>query len=287
MSALHALQGAHVLLLICLLLFAEEAGVPLPFAPGEGVLIGAGLLVASGSEPLWLVLALTYLAALGGALTGYVWAGLVGPVTLLALATRIHADRPYERVASRLRSAGPLEIAISRLIPGLRIYTTLVAGAVGVRARLFLPAIAPAVAVWVTIFTLLGVFMGVPAERLLGRLEAYILKGVVIAGVVAIGYLAFRKLPPAPSRPAGRQVLWRTVAALVTDSMTLIIMVAVLGLATGFEVGEPDTITSSVVTVSAVALLYVFVLRRSLGHTVGEALFDTRYPAGAGRAATS
>ena len=45
---------------ICLLLYLEEAGVPLPITPGEAVLLGAGLLIASGAQPAWVVIPLAY-----------------------------------------------------------------------------------------------------------------------------------------------------------------------------------------------------------------------------------
>jgi membrane protein DedA with SNARE-associated domain len=48
-SFLQGLHGAVALALLTGLLFAEEAGVPLPFAPGELTLLVAGLLIVSGA----------------------------------------------------------------------------------------------------------------------------------------------------------------------------------------------------------------------------------------------
>ena len=42
---LEELRGGASLGIVCVLLYAEEAGVPLPFAPGEAVLVGAYLLL--------------------------------------------------------------------------------------------------------------------------------------------------------------------------------------------------------------------------------------------------
>jgi membrane protein DedA with SNARE-associated domain len=67
---LRSLGGAP-LVAICLLLFAEEAGLPLPIAPGEAVLLGAGLLVATGSVPFWLAMPAECASVLAGVLTGY------------------------------------------------------------------------------------------------------------------------------------------------------------------------------------------------------------------------
>lgn len=48
MSPLQGLHGTLAIVVLCGLLFVEEAGVPLPFAPGEVTLLAAGLLIASG-----------------------------------------------------------------------------------------------------------------------------------------------------------------------------------------------------------------------------------------------
>src|SRR5438445_799804 len=47
MSYLQGLHGVVAIVLLCSLLFAEEAGVPLPFAPGEVVLMAGGLLIGA------------------------------------------------------------------------------------------------------------------------------------------------------------------------------------------------------------------------------------------------
>jgi membrane protein DedA with SNARE-associated domain len=42
------LNGATLIVVICVLMFTEETGVPLPFAPGDLVLAIAGIAVAGG-----------------------------------------------------------------------------------------------------------------------------------------------------------------------------------------------------------------------------------------------
>lgn len=142
------------------LLFLEEAGLPLPVAPGEAVLIGAGLLIAGGGAPFWLIVPVAYLAVICGVLTGYAWAHRIGPKRVHALAARLHAGGPYDRAASRLRGATPLQIAASRLLPGLRVYTSLVAGAVGVKMGRFMAGVLPASALWVVAFIGAGLLRG-------------------------------------------------------------------------------------------------------------------------------
>ncbi|HXI97063.1 MAG TPA: DedA family protein, partial [Candidatus Acidoferrum sp.] len=186
---------APAVVIICLLLFLEEAGIPLPVAPGEAVLLGAGLLVSAGTEPGWLVIPLAYLSVLAGVATAYSWAHRIGPRRVRSLAHRLHMGGPYDRATSRLRAANSMQIAGSRLLPGLRVYTSLVAGAVGLDRRRFANGVLPASALWVAVFIGLGYFVGARAERLLGYVAGYGLEGGLILMIAIAWVLAARWLP--------------------------------------------------------------------------------------------
>src|SRR3981081_35913 len=147
------------MVLLCALLFVEEVGIPLPI-PGELTLIAAGLLIATGGLDPWLFLPLSIASCFAGSLTGYSWARLGGEHGVRAAAAGGHQTKRLERVRARLQKAGPREIALSRLVPGLRVYTTLVAGAVGVDRQTFLVGIAPATVLWVIVFLVIGVVAG-------------------------------------------------------------------------------------------------------------------------------
>src|SRR6202043_2011926 len=68
MNFLDGLHGAVALALLCGLLFAEEAGVPLPFAPGELNLMAAGLLIATGALNPFVYFPLALVACVAGSL---------------------------------------------------------------------------------------------------------------------------------------------------------------------------------------------------------------------------
>src|SRR5579864_3056790 len=121
MSFLQGLHGVVALAVLCGLLFAEEAGVPLPFAPGELTLLVAGLLIASGGLNPYVFIPLALVVSVAGSLVGYSWARVVGDHGLQALARRLRQQRNLERVSRRIRSAGWMGVAVSRLVPGLRI----------------------------------------------------------------------------------------------------------------------------------------------------------------------
>src|SRR6202165_3322510 len=106
--------------IVCALLFLEEAGLPLPVAPGEAVLIGAGLLIASGGPAAWLVVPVAYVSVLGGILTAYTWARWIGPDRIHGFAVRLHAAGPSDPAPARRRAAPPPRWPGSRLLPGPR-----------------------------------------------------------------------------------------------------------------------------------------------------------------------
>jgi membrane protein DedA with SNARE-associated domain len=280
LSFLGVLRGAPSLVIACGLLFLEEAGLPIPIAPGEAVLIGCGLLIATGAVPFWVVLPAAYASVLAGCLVGYLWSRAVGPDRLVAVVGRLGAAEAFERVAQRLRGAGPGRIAASRLVPGLRVYTTLVGGAVGVPGRRFIAAVAPAIAVWLLVFTLLGVFVGVPAQRFLGRFENLAIRVALVLVLLAAAYLGLRRVPSVgrvrvTTRPASG---WRLAVALAIDLGVVAVVTGVLGVLTGLADAEPESVVSTLFMVGTLSLVYLVVARRSAGLTAGETILRVRYP---------
>jgi membrane-associated protein len=265
--------------IVCALLFLEEAGLPLPVAPGEAVLIGAGLLVASGAAPVWLMAPLAYLAVICGVLTGYAWAHWIGPKRVHALAARLHAGGPYDRAAARLRSASPLQVAASRLLPGLRVYTSLVAGAVGLNLGRFMIGVLPASALWVVTFMGLGLFVGAPVERLLGRFEAYGLRAAVVAVVVLVWVVAARWMPAAKPTPAANpdRGRWRLAVAFGLDLFAVSCVAGALSLFTNLAGSDSDELAFLAAIFAILGVLYLVVARQTVGYTLGEALLDVRY----------
>jgi membrane-associated protein len=265
--------------IVCALLFLEEAGFPLPVAPGEAVLIGAGLLVASGAAPVWLMAPLAYLAVICGVLTGYAWAHWIGPKRVHALAARLHAGGPYDRAAARLRSASPLQVAASRLLPGLRVYTSLVAGAVGLNLGRLMTGVLPASALWVVTFMGLGLFVGAPVERLLGRFEAYGLRAAVVAAVVLLWVVAARWMPAAKRTPAANpdRGRWRLAVAFALDLFAVSCVAGALSLFTNFAGSDSDELAFLAAIFAILGVLYLVVARQTVGYTLGEAVLDVRY----------
>lgn len=284
MSFLSGLNAGISTALLCALLFIDEAGVPLPFAPNEVLLLAAGLLIASGGLSPFVFLPAALLATTAGMLAGYTWAGRVGAGGLRRAAAALHAQVAYDRAASRLRTATPTAIGVTRCLPGVRTYATLVAGAAHVDRRTFLRGAVPAMVVWVVVITLLGVLVGVPVERLLGRVEKLAVTGALLVLLGAGGFLALRRIPPAarhamPMRAA--PALERLVVALALDLGVVGCVVVGVDWLLRVAVGAsyPEGPNEALVIVAAVLVGYVAATRRGVGGTAGEQVFEVSYRA--------
>ena len=283
LNFLQGLHGVVALVLLCSLLFAEEAGVPLPFAPGELTLIAGGLLVASGGLNPFAFVPLAIVACVAGSIVGYGWARLVGERGLGAVARRLRQQKALDRVSSRVRSAGWFGVAVCRLIPGLRIYTTLVAGAVQVQYRTFLIAMASSTVLWVVAYVALGAAVGIPVEHFFNQVQQLAVQGAILI-VMGVGvYLTIRRTPP--STGAGLVRVPRLVRALIAAAIDLGVIAAIVTglLALGrrlFGVGIGAGWLDAVIAVVVAAVVYIVVARRGVGGTIGEALLQTSYVSG-------
>ncbi|HVD04212.1 MAG TPA: VTT domain-containing protein [Candidatus Dormibacteraeota bacterium] len=280
MNLLSGLHGVVAIVLLCSLLFVEEAGVPLPFAPGELTLLAAGLLIAAGGLDPWVFVPLAFGVCVAGAMVGYSWARIVGDHGLTGLAVRFHQAKALERVARRVQRASPVGIAVSRLIPGLRIYTTLVAGAFGVRRRTFLEGLLPSTAIWVGVFVALGIVVGIPVEHFLTKLAQMAVQGAILLVLGVGGYFAIRRAPAREREPLVNVPGWikTSLAALVDLGVVASVLTGILAIArmvTG--TGVIASWADGVVALAALAAAYLFITRRSSGATVGEALLHTVY----------
>src|SRR4051812_4423476 len=130
----------HAQLALFVWLLLEEAGLPMPL-PGDLIVLAAGARLAQGGT-FWLIpLALVSIATMAGS-TVLFWASRRGGRPLLARYGRylqLDANR-LARSEAFLQRRGFFAVVVGRLTPGLRVATTVAAGAFGVPYRQFLPA---------------------------------------------------------------------------------------------------------------------------------------------------
>ncbi len=292
MTFLTGLHGAVATVLICVLLFIDEAGVPLPFIPNEVLLLVAGLLIASGGLNPFIFYPVACLALLGGSFSGYSWARRVGPRRLRKVAVRLRAGKAYDRATRRIARADARHIALSRVIPGIRVYATLSAGAAHVPLRTFMEANVPAILGWVALMTGVGFVAGVPAEHFLTAVEAQLFNFALSGGLlIALGLVAYRAARRAPiprrvasagpfSGIANRDRYW---LAFAVDAGIVATIVAGFDRLTRAILDWkyqilPEGRYDVFVIVLGIAFAYIVVSRRSAtGETAGERLFDISY----------
>jgi membrane protein DedA with SNARE-associated domain len=282
LNLLYGLHGTFATLLLCSLLYLDEVGVPLPFAPNEVLLLVAGLLIGTGAIEPWIFVPIALGAMAAGSLTGFGWARAVGAERLRAVAERLHAEKAYDRATARMQRTSARAIGITRLLPGVRTYATLVAGAVGVPLRVFATGALPSLAVWCAAWVGVGVAVGAPAEHLLSRVERLATSGVLLIGAGAGAYLAIRKVPHADPELEGvmRRVpsAGRLALALALDLGVVATIVSgadriIRAAAHIRHVGHHDFL----VLIGAVVAVYVVVTRRGPGATAGERLLRVSY----------
>jgi len=162
---LNFLQGLHGAVAIALLAgcSSPRRRGPTPVRARELTLLAAGLLIAAGGLDPVIFVPVALVACVAGSLVGYTWAGRSAIVASRPWPPHSPAARPQAGLG-RVKSAEWGGIAVSRLIPGLRIYTTLVAGALRVRRRTFVLGMVPATVVWIAVYLALGVLVGSPSS---------------------------------------------------------------------------------------------------------------------------
>jgi membrane-associated protein len=170
-TSIASLSGDLLIAVIAGLVFIEESGIPIPFAPGDLLLMIAGIAIASDTvEPIPMVAALL-LATVLGAMVGREVFAAVGRPALMKIADALRFRPALERATQLLRRGGAPAVFVGRLIPGLRINTTQVAGVSKMPRLTFAAGLIPSVVVYVAVFVGLGALVGQPAVRLFHRAE--------------------------------------------------------------------------------------------------------------------
>lgn len=301
------LDGDLLTGVISALLFIEELGVPLPFAPGDLMLIIGGIAIASGTVQATAFVPAVFLASLAGALVGREIFALIGRPALLRAADALRFRHAVDRVAGLLQRQGWRAVLVGRLIPGLRIHTTQVAGATRMPRRSFVAGLIPAVAIYVGLFTGLGYAFGFPvidffhsAERRLFVITASAL--LVAAFLVSLRLLArrgaFATLQPivigvprdmadTVERRLGRHgavgVRWRefplirrALAALIDAGLILGATIFVITLVANFADTEVVVDPEGIAALALMTLAYRIGMEWRWGMTLGKAVMGLR-----------
>jgi membrane-associated protein len=302
LTSIGSLSGDLLIGVIAGLVFIEESGIPVPFAPGDLLLIIAGIAVASDTvEPIPMVAALL-LATILGAMVGREVFAAVGRPALIKAADALRFRPALERATHMLHRRGALAVFIGRLIPGLRISTTQVAGVSKMPRLTFAAGLIPSVFVYIAIFVGLGALAGQPAVRLFHRAEHrfFVIAVTVLAAlavVLSVRWLARRgalsALEPIVlgvrrqmadaidaaifrgrdrggwrEYPLVRRVWAGLIDLAIVFIVTILILTAISGLDTSEIVLDPE----GLLLLAVIALAYRVPIEARTGQTIGKTL---------------
>jgi len=302
-NSIASLSGALLIAVIAGLMFIEETGVPIPFAPGDLLLVIAGIAIASDTvEPVPMLGALLVAVVLGAILGREVFA-VVGRPALYKIADALRFRPALEHATRRLRKGGAPAVFVGRLIPGLRIHTTQVAGVSRMPRLTFAAGLIPSVVVYLAIFVGLGALVGRTAVGLFHRAQHrfFVIAVTGLAGlavVLSIRWLARRgaltalepivlgvrrdladsiedalvrhKRDDAAARqyPLVRRLWAGLIDVTVAFGVTILILTAVSGINRTEDVFDPF----GLVLVGVVAVLYRVPTEARRGQTIGKTM---------------
>jgi membrane-associated protein len=160
-------MGSWAVVGIALIIFAE-CGILLGFfLPGDTLLFVSGLLIASAAagdagiqiHVVWFIGIVT-IAAFIGNLVGY-WIGhVVGPKVFHRKDAKFLKPEYVEKSEKFFERFGPITVMVARFVPIVRTVATVMAGVGRMNAKLFALYSAIGGAVWVTLVTVAGYFLG-------------------------------------------------------------------------------------------------------------------------------
>ncbi len=184
------------------LITIEEAGVPLP-VPGDTLLVLAG----AQRDRSWLfglaVILIASAAVFIGSSALFFLMQRGGRQALLKYGKFLHfTEARLDQVERWFVRRGPPAIILGRLIPGLRIPTTIVAGLSGMSYREYAISASVAALIWSTLYYFLGVVVGKSYSLVIAQVTNFldtIPRAVLVTAIILIvaagigGYLHIRQ----------------------------------------------------------------------------------------------
>jgi membrane protein DedA with SNARE-associated domain len=183
----------HGYLVILLIMIVEEAGVPSPI-PGDGLLLFAGYLSSTGRLTLAKSLTTIVLGALIGATILY-WVARLGGRALVHRYGRFIGlgDRKLDQLRHLFERLGRFGPGLARLVPGLRIYASALAGLADIPYPVFLLNVLWAGIVWSLVFLLLGYYFGIHWREYFRVSERATVLTLLLIAVAVGGYVLLHR----------------------------------------------------------------------------------------------
>ncbi|OBJ48881.1 DedA family protein [Mycobacterium sp. 1423905.2] len=207
LQSLAPLLDRHGYAAVLVLVGVEGFGVPLP---GQTVLVVGGIYAATGQLNLAAVLALGFLAAVGGDNIGYAIGRFGGRRLVVRFGRYVFLTEDRVAAAERFFAArGNIVVPVARFVDGLRQANGIVAGMAGMGWWRFLTYNALGGAAWVGLWVSLGYLAGDHIGAIYERIEryqVYLLAALaVVVSVVLVRWLRKRRSRKEPAEPVAAE----------------------------------------------------------------------------------
>lgn len=177
-------------MLLFLIVAIEEAGVPLP-APSDLVIAYYGDRARDDLGAIAAVVLVCAAASTTGTLVPYLVTRRWGAPVAKRLARWVDVDeRQVDVWSERIARRGFVAVFAGRLIPGLRVAMSLIAGTARVRPYEFSAGVFLAATIYWSAWVAIGVLLGPAFREIIG--PAYIRYVVIALPIVFVGFLVAR-----------------------------------------------------------------------------------------------
>ena len=187
-DALQTFVAGKLVLAPLLLLFVEEAGVPL-IVPGDVIIAYTGYkLSLTNTAQLWEAFIAAQVAVMSGATVLFFFARRWGQWLIRAMARFVFLEEKHIQRAERLFAKyGVLGIIVGRHIPGLRIAITVFAATSGVKYLTFIISTFISTSIWILFFLSVGKRVGVDFHQ---EFQHYVGLSATVLATLTVGLFA-------------------------------------------------------------------------------------------------
>ena len=146
-------------IVIFAIIFAESGLLVGIFFPGDSLLFAAGLLASRGVLNVWILIAITFVAAISGDSVGYAFGHKVGRRLFKRENSRIFKKENLFRAESFYERNGAKTIVLARFLPIIRTFAPIVAGVGKMKYRTFIIYNVCGGALWALTVPLIGYYL--------------------------------------------------------------------------------------------------------------------------------
>ena len=177
---------------VFVLVLIENFGIPMP---GEATLVTAALFTTLGTLDLRVLVVVGFAAAVVGDNLGYAFGRFGGRPLVLRLGRRFGVTNDLlDKVEQFYARHGAKMVSVARFLPIMRHLNGIAAGTSKMGWNRFLVANMAGAAIWVAVWTFVGVQMGSHIEAVSAGLD----RGALYAGIaivlLIVGYVLWRRL---------------------------------------------------------------------------------------------